>query len=77
MRQVKISLEESQVKFLDKHTELGFQDKSSLVRAAISLFMEELELERLRESADLYGELYVDDVEIRELTEGALADWPE
>jgi Arc/MetJ-type ribon-helix-helix transcriptional regulator len=77
MRQVKVSLEQSQVEFLDSHEEFGFKDKSSLVRAALSLMMEELEPERLRESANLYGELYSDNAELRELTEDATVDWPE
>ena len=62
MQQVKVSLEQSQVEFLNSHEQLGFKDKSSLVRAALSLLIQELEVRRLRESADLYSELYVADV---------------
>ena len=76
MRQVKVSLEQSQTKFLDNHEEFGFKDKSSLVRAALSLMMQELGPEPLRESANLYGELYAHDAELLELTEGAAVDWP-
>ena len=76
MRQVKVSLEQSQIEFLDNHEEFGFKDKSSLVRAALSLMMQELEPERLRESVNLYGELY-DDAELLEMTEDAAVDWPE
>lgn len=77
MQQVKVSLEPSQVEFLNKYEQLGLKDKSSMVRAALSLLIQESELRRLRESADLYGKLYDDNVELQGLTEDALADWPE
>jgi Arc/MetJ-type ribon-helix-helix transcriptional regulator len=77
MQQVKVSLEPSQVEFLDRHEQLGFKDKSSVVRAALSLLIQELESRRLRESAELYGEIYSTDTELQELTEDALVDWPE
>jgi len=35
MQQVKISLDDNHVEFLNKYQELGFKDKSSMVRSAI------------------------------------------
>jgi preprotein translocase subunit YajC len=35
------------------------------------------EQQRLRESADLYAQLYAEDPEMRELTDAALIGWPE
>lgn len=35
------------------------------------------EQQRLRQSADLYAELYEDDAELRSLTEAAIAGWPD
>lgn len=38
---------------------------------------EKLELQSLKESADLYAEIYAEDAELQELTEAALVEWPE
>ncbi|NKQ36098.1 MAG: hypothetical protein HF973_10850 [Chloroflexi bacterium] len=38
---------------------------------------EKLDWEALEKSADLYAEVYAEDSELRELTEMALAEWPE
>jgi hypothetical protein len=38
---------------------------------------EELDRQALQESADLYAEVYDEDVELQELTETAIAGWPE
>ncbi len=77
MLQTKISLEESQVHFLNNFKEFGFKDKSSMVRAALARLKKELELMRLKRSADLYAEIYEEDSEMRELTESAIHGWPE
>ena len=55
----------------------GFKDKSSLVREAIKHYMKELEIQDLKQSADLYAELYDNDPEIQDLTDSALSEWPE
>ena len=47
------------------------------IRAAIDHFKKELELKRLKESADLYSEMYSEDAELKELTEAAITGWPE
>ena len=43
----------------------------------LARFKCELDLKDLRESADLYTELYEGDSELQELTETALDRWPE
>lgn len=77
MLQVKFSLEEDQVDFLSSYGAYGFKDKSSMIRAALRRLYEELERQRLQQSASLYAEIYAEDAETRELTELALAGWPE
>ncbi|MEW5988232.1 MAG: hypothetical protein AB1791_16510 [Chloroflexota bacterium] len=77
MLQVKVSLEEYQVDFLSSYGAYGFKDKSSMVRVALRRLYEELEQQRLRQSADLYTEIYTEDDETRELTELAIVGWPE
>ncbi len=77
MYQVKISLTEPLIELLTNHKAYGFKDKSAMVRTALAQFQRELELQQLKESAELYAELYEDDAELRELTETALEGWPE
>ncbi len=76
MQQAKISLNESQINFLDKYRELGFKDKSSLVRSAIEEYIRFIEKQKLVKSAELYAEIYKQDSELRELTNSAIEDWP-
>ena len=76
MLQAKFSLEEAQVRFLNNYKEYGFKDKSSMLRAAISHFKKEFELRRLKQSADLYSEIYSEDEDLKELTETAVTGWP-
>ena len=77
MYQAKISLTEPLVEFLANYKTYGFKDKSAMVRTALARFRRELELQNLKESADLYTELYESDTELQELTETALDGWPE
>lgn len=77
MPQVKISIETTQIGFLKDHAKYGFRDKSSMVRAALNRFMRELELENLKESADLYAEVYRRDTQLQDLTRSAMSGWPE
>lgn len=53
------------------------KDKSSIVRGALRRLMKELELGSLKESADLYAELYTSDADLRKLTDSATSGWPE
>ncbi len=76
MQQAKISFDENHIKFLNKYQELGFKDKSSLVRSAIEHFIKTLEKQKLANSARLYAEIYKEDSELRDLTNSAIEDWP-
>ena len=77
MLQAKFSVSESQARFLSRYKEYGFKDKSSMLRVAIDLFKKNLELEQLKQSADLYAEIYSEDKDLKELSETALDGWPE
>lgn len=77
MLQAKFSVEETQVQFLNRFKSFGFKDKSAMLRAAIEHFKKELELERLKRSADLYAEIYDKDEALKELTGAASEGWPE
>lgn len=77
MQQTKISFNNDHINFLNKYQELGFKDKSSLVRSAMDEFMKLIEKRKLVNSARLYSEIYRGDEEMRDLTDSAIQDWPE
>jgi len=77
MRQAKFSCKENQVEFLNSFKDYGFKDKSAMVRESLNLLREKLEAQKLRESADLYAETYMEDSELKALTEAAAQGWPE
>lgn len=77
MIQAKFTFEEKQLEFINNYAELGFKDKSSLVRSAIEKFIKDLDQQKLAESAEVYAEIYKNDKELRELTNSAMNDWPE
>ncbi len=77
MQQSKFSLTSPLIEFLGNYKHYGFKDKSSMVRAALIRLQEEIELQSLKQSADLYAEIYGEDAELRELTDFAIAEWPE
>ena len=74
MLQAKFSVKESQAQFLSKYKEYGFKDKSSMLRTAIDHLKRELELEQLKQSADLYSEIYSEDDDLKALI-GAAAEF--
>jgi len=76
MVQAKFTLEESQLYFLNLFQRYGFKDKSAVVRIALDRLRHELELEELRQSADLYADLYATDSDAQALTAAALGGWP-
>jgi Arc/MetJ-type ribon-helix-helix transcriptional regulator len=73
----KVALEQTQIDFLAQFKDLGFKDKSSVVRLALNRLQQEMERQELERSADLYAEVYAEDGELQELTAIAGADWPE
>ncbi len=77
MQQTKISFEENQIRFINKYEELGFKDKSSLVRTAIEEYIKIKRKQELVESANLYNKIYHDDPDLQDLTNSATEDWPE
>lgn len=77
MHQAKFSLTLSLLEFLNSYKLYGFNDKSSMVRVALLRLKEELELQSLKQSADLYAEVYEEDADLPELTETAIQGWPE
>ncbi len=77
MQQAKFSLTLTPGRILGRHHQAyGFKDRSSMVRIALQQFREELELQSLKQSANLYAELYEQDEELHELTQTAIEDWP-
>jgi len=77
MQQAKFSLTPSLVEFLSKYRRYGFKDKSSMVQAALQHLKDEVELQSLKKSADLYAEIYDDETELQALAEAATDGWPE
>ncbi|MBM4457981.1 MAG: hypothetical protein FJ011_09495 [Chloroflexi bacterium] len=77
MLQTKITLDETNVAFLNNYQRLGFRDRSALVRAALDRMQADMERQRLEASAVLYAEVYRTDSELQQLTEAALVGWPE
>ncbi len=77
MQQAKFSCNENQVEFLNSYKEYGFKDKSALVREALNRLREEFESMKLRESAELYAETYMEDSDLKAMTESAARGWPE
>ena len=77
MQQAKFSLTRSLVDFLSEHKQYGFKDKSAMVRAALVQLQVDFERRSLEQSAELYAELYEADEALQELTESAVAEWPE
>lgn len=77
MPQAKFSLTEDQIRFISRHEDLGFSDRSALVREAIDHLQAKLEQARLAESARLYAEIYAEERDLQKLTEAAIQDWPQ
>jgi hypothetical protein len=77
MQQAKFSIGKAQLEFLSNFNLYGFKDKSSLVRKAIEHYKKELEIQKLKRSAELYAEIYNNDADLQQLTNSALAEWPE
>jgi hypothetical protein len=77
MLQAKFTIKEDQIAILNNYKEYGFKDKSSMMREALNLLKKERELQKLRESAALYAEIYQEDTDLQSLTEAAVKGWPE
>ncbi len=66
MVQAKVTLTKELVDFIDIHKELGFKDKSSMIRDALEQMKRAYEQEKLKNSASLYAKLYEKDCEAKE-----------
>ena len=77
MAQAKFTLEQSHIDFLEQFKDRGFKDKSTIVRLALDRLAKALEREELTRSADLYAELYAEDLELQQLTDSARGGWPQ
>ncbi|HET56136.1 MAG TPA: hypothetical protein ENN33_13105 [Ignavibacteria bacterium] len=77
MKQSKISFSEEQIQFINKYSEMGFKDKSELVRKALKEYQKKVEEKELIESAKLYTKIYNADKDLRLLTDSAINEWPE
>jgi Arc/MetJ-type ribon-helix-helix transcriptional regulator len=77
MAQAKFTIEQSHIDFLEQFKERGFKDKSEIVRLALDRLARELEREELTRSADLYAELYAEDIELQQITDAARIGWPQ
>ena len=77
MAQAKFTLEQSHIDFLEQFKDRGFKDKSAIVRLALDRLAQALEREELARSADLYAELYAEDLELQQLTDAACVGWPQ
>ena len=77
MHQAKFSLTPPLIEFLNHYKQYGFKDKSSMVQAALLELKKDFEQESLKQSANLYAEVYEEETELQELTQAATAGWPE
>ncbi len=71
MPQVTVTLEGKAISFIENHQKYGYSSRTELVKDAISRLQQELEHKELEESARIYQEIYNEDAELRELTDGA------
>ena len=71
MPQIKIVLDEEELKFVEAHSKYGFKSKTALVNEAVSLFRKKLKNEEIARSAEIYAEIYAEDTELKELTDDA------
>ena len=62
---------------MKQHTKFNIQNGGSIIKKIKSYIMKKYELNRMKNSAKLYIEIYKEDNELQELTESALIDWTE
>lgn len=58
MQQAEFSLTPPLAEFLSHYEIYGYGDKSEMVRSALQRLRDDLKIQSLRESADLYEEIY-------------------
>ena len=71
MPQVKISLDDASIDFVNNFSDYGYASKSAIVADAVKRLNQELNNKALLESAELYQQIYQSDLELQELTDSA------
>ena len=71
MPQIKVSLDDVNADFVSNFQEYGYSSKSAIVDDAVRRLHQELQNKALLESAELYQQVYQDDLELQELTDSA------
>ena len=72
-----LTLTKEQSQILSTYKDLGFNNESELLNYAIMLFQKEIrKLNELKLSADLYSEIYNNDLDLQDLTQTALSKIP-
>ena len=71
MPQIKISLDDSNIDFVNNFQDYGYSSKSAIVDDAVKRLHRELTNKALLESAELYQQVYEEDLELQELTDSA------
>ena len=70
-----LTLTKEQSQILSTYKDLGFNNESELLNYAIMLFQKEIrKLNELKLSADLYSEIYNNDLDLQDLTQTAFSD---
>lgn len=76
-QQTRLNLPHSVSEFLHNYKLYGFENKSSMVEAALLRLKEDVQTKNLFQSAKLYAEVYDGDEDLQELIESANQEWPE
>lgn len=66
---IKLELDQSSIDFLNNYEAFGFKDKKAMIKKALNCLKNQLELERLRESCDLYAAVTVEKTDSDDLFE--------
>ncbi|MEW6507902.1 MAG: hypothetical protein AB1432_09180 [Bacteroidota bacterium] len=77
MEQIKISIKKEHHEFISHYSKYGFKDKSELVRKAIDKLKEEIELEKLKSSAQILNSIYSKEKSNKEWIDDSIKEWPD
>jgi len=65
MMTTQLNLNESLMQFLEQYQLYGFKDRNELICTALNRLYEQLDHQRLQQSAELYAEIYEAEPETR------------
>ena len=77
MTQIKVSLDDENADFVSNFRDYGYSSKSAIVDDAVRRLHRELMNQALLESAELYQQVYQEDLELQELTDSAASSCQE